>query len=328
MPATASSLSPSAAGGLEPGAPGAQRSWLPAGKIAAVCLSIDDVHPATSGDSYEAGGDLEAGALGRLTALQRRHPSLKATLCVTPDWRLDSLVPNAWLRRVPRFGGRVHWTRRHPEGRFRLDRHPRFAAWLNHLDRCEIVPHGLTHSHSGPRFAVEFQEQSEDDCKAIILRGIDIMQAAGIRWARGFVPPAWEAPPALIRALGRLDFHFLSSARDLATKIVPDAVTSMSGLKGVSLIYPQIVGSLVHITCNFQATSPYGRALEIVEAGGVLHIKAHVFKSAGGHVMLDGLDDPYCNYLDLLFSMLERQYGERLWWAHLSEIAARARAAC
>jgi hypothetical protein len=302
------------------------RPWLPAGKTAAVVLSIDDVHPATSSDRYEAGGDLEAGALGRLTALQRRHPRLKATLCVTPDWRLDSLVPDAWPRRLPWLGHRVHWMRRHPKGRFRLDRHLEFAAWLNRLERCEIVPHGLTHSHAGPRYAVEFQEQSLRECKAVILESIRIFESAGVRLARGFVPPAWEAPPALLGALGELGFHFVSSARDIATPIAPDAVTSMSGLKGVSLIHPQIVGrALVHLTCNFQATSRWERACEILDAGGVLHVKAHVFKAAGGHVMLDGLDDAYGNYLDLLFSMLERRYGERLWWAHLSEIAARMR---
>ncbi len=35
--------------------------WLPEGKRAAVCFTIDDVHPATSEDHYEAGGDLEKG---------------------------------------------------------------------------------------------------------------------------------------------------------------------------------------------------------------------------------------------------------------------------
>jgi hypothetical protein len=307
----------------------AARSWLPAGKIAAVAFSIDDVHPATSGDSYEAGGDLEAGALGRLRTLQARHPLLKATLCVTPDWRLDSLVPDRWLRRLPSLGGRVYWTRRHPKGRFRLDRHRDFAAWLNGLERCEIVPHGLTHSHTGPRYAVEFQEQSQAECRAMILESTGILETAGIRWVRGFVPPAWEAPPALIGALDGLGFQFLCSARDLATPIAPGAVTSMSGLKGVSLIHPQIIGegALVHLATNFQATSRYERALEIVETGGLLHIKAHIFKSGGGHCMLDGLDDAYCNYLDLLFTTLERRYGARLWWAHLSEVAARARGA-
>jgi hypothetical protein len=203
-----------------------------------------------------------------------------------------------------------------------------FAAWLNRLERCEIVPHGLTHSHAGPRYAVEFQEQSLPRCKAVILESLRIFESAGLSFARGFVPPAWEAPPALLGALQDLDFHFLSSARDLETPIAPDSVTSMSGLKGVSLIHPQLVGrALVHLTCNFQATSRRERAFEILDAGGVLHIKAHVFKSGGGHVMLDGLDDAYGNYLDLLFAMLERRYGEKLWWAHLSEIAVRVRGA-
>ncbi len=137
-------------------------SWLPAGKYAAVCLSIDDIHPGTSEDTYEAGGDLERGALGRLVRLQRRHPRLQATLCVTPCWRLDALAPTASpLQFVPWLRRHVQWTRLHPEQRFRLDRHPRFVAYLNSLARCEIVPHGLYHAHAGQRFATEFQEQSE-----------------------------------------------------------------------------------------------------------------------------------------------------------------------
>jgi hypothetical protein len=304
--------------------------WLPAGKIAAVCFSVDDIHPGTSRDRYEGGGDLGAGNLGRLARLLRRHPHLKTTLCVTPDWRLDSLVPDTGLLRyLPWVNRHVHWTRLQPSGRFRLDRHPSLVTYLNGLERCEIVPHGLHHAHAGPRLAVEFQDQSEDECLATVQRGLDIFRAAQLRFVRGYVPPAWNAPPTLISALGRLGFEFLSSARDLNTPIAPDAVTAMSGLKGVSLIYPQLLGQrrLVHLTCNFQATSPLERALQIVRWGGVLHIKAHIFKSDGSHVMADGLDDLYCNYLDLLLSDLERRWGGRLWWAHLSEVAQRMRAA-
>lgn len=304
--------------------------WLPAGKTAAVCFSIDDVHPGTSQDTYEAGGDLAEGALGRLVRLQRRHPRLKATLCVTPDWRLDSLVPDAgWLRRIPWVNRSIHWTRLRPSGRFRLDRHPDLVAFLNSLERCEIVPHGLNHAHTGPGFAVEFQDESEDHCAALVQRGVEIFRAAKLRFVRGYVPPAWNAPPALIAALGRLDFQFLSSARDLHTPVSPDAVTAMSGLTGVSLLYPQVVGhrGLVHLSCNFQATSPFERALQILHWGGVLHVKAHIFKAGGRHVMADGLDDLYCNYLDLLFTDLTRRFGGRLWWAHLSEVAQRVRGA-
>jgi hypothetical protein len=303
--------------------------WLPAGKTAAVCFSVDDIHPSTSRDAYEAGGDLEAGALGRVMRLQRLHPHLNATLCVTPDWRLDSLVADGLLlRHIPGVKRFVHHSRLQHPGRFRVDRHPEFVAFLNGLERCEIVPHGLHHAHVGPRRAVEFQNQGQEQCAAIVRRGLDIFAAANLRFVRGYVPPAWNAPPDLLAALGRMDFRFITSARDLRTPISPEAVTRMSGLTGVSLIHPQTVGdrNLVHLPCNFQATSAAERAFAIVEHGGLLHIKAHIFKTDGRHVMPDGLDDLYCNYLDLLFTSLERRFGEQLWWAHLSEVAERFRA--
>ncbi len=301
--------------------------WLPPGKTAAVCLSIDDVHPARSTDGCDAGGDLSNGALGRLAELQRRHPELKATLCVTPDWRLDSLVPDVGLRRLPWINRRVHWARRRPAGQFRLDRHPALVAWLNAAERCEVVPHGLTHSHPGRQFAVEFQDQTQAQCAANVQKSLAIFEAAQLKFVRGYVPPAWNAPAALVAALDALGFEFLCSARDLDTPIGADAMAGSSGMKGVSLIHPQFVGTakLVHLTSNFQATSPFTRALKVLDAGGVLHIKAHIFKSAGGHVMLDGLDDLYCNYLDLLFTHITQRYGAALWWATLSEIARRFR---
>jgi hypothetical protein len=306
------------------------RDWLPGGKSAAVCFSIDDVHPGTSADAYEAGGDLAAGSLGRMLELQRRHAELKLTLCVTPDWRLKSLVPDTrWLRRVPWLKDRVHWTRLHPRGHFRIDRYPALVSFLNGLERCEVALHGLTHTHPGPKFAVEFQQQSVDECAARVARGLEIFDTARIGFVRGFVPPAWNAPPSLIAALDRLGFQFLCSARDLQTKIARDALTSMSGLGGVSLLYPQFVSErrVVHLSCNFQATSSFERAFEILDHGGVLHIKAHIFKAGGGHVMMDGLDDRYCQYLDRLFVELKRRFGHSLWWAHLSEVAQRARLA-
>ncbi len=308
------------------GRPAARRGrWLPDGKIAAVCFSIDDVHPGTSQDPFEAGGDLERGALGRLDRLQARHEVLKVTLCVTPNWRLKSLLPED-----EQGTERSHAPARlHESDRFRLDRHPRLVAYLNGLRRSEIVLHGLTHAHSGPRFAVEFQDQSESECAAIVQQGLDIFDAAGLNFVRGYAPPAWNAPAALVAALDALNFEFLCSARDVQTRVDPGAVTAMSGIAGVSLIYPHVlVGrKIVHVTCNFQATSSVERAFEILDLGGVLHIKAHIFKAGGGHVMLDGLDDLYCNYLDTLFAELQSRYGDALWWAHLSEVAARVRLA-
>src|SRR6266850_2096651 len=76
--------------------------WLPAGRRAAVCFNVDDVHPATSQDEFDAGGDLGRGALGRVERLLDRQPQLRVTLFVTPDWRLRRLVPTRkWLTRIP-----------------------------------------------------------------------------------------------------------------------------------------------------------------------------------------------------------------------------------
>jgi hypothetical protein len=55
---------------------------------------------------------------------------------------------------------------------------------------------------------------------------------------------------------------------------------------------------------------------------GLLAIKAHIVKNACGHIALDGLDELYRNYLDLVFSELERRYGESLWWTSMAEIAS------
>src|ERR1035438_10398073 len=67
--------------------------WLLPGKQAAICFTIDDVHPGRSFDAYEAGGDLGQGALGHVEWLCQRHPQLHVTLFVTPDWREISPFP-------------------------------------------------------------------------------------------------------------------------------------------------------------------------------------------------------------------------------------------
>jgi predicted deacetylase len=314
------------------------RDWLPEGKRAAVCFSVDDVHPASSRDDFDAGGDLGRGSLGRLERLLGRHPQLRVTLFVTPDWRLRRLVPTRrWLARVPLLREHVHWAPLIPKGRFRIDRYPDFVAYLNSLPRTECAVHGLHHAHPGPQMKAEFQRLSPSECRARLLEARRIFTLAGLRHVQGFAAPAWSSPPALCDALNEAGFMFLTSARDLDTPVSPQARTARSGLGGASLIHPVWVRSthergaanpccLLHFTTNFQATSSLSRACAIVESGGLLAIKAHVFKSGGGLTMLDGLDDDYCDYLEWLWQELHRRYGDALWWTSLAEVAERCRA--
>src|SRR5438067_6630433 len=118
------------------------RGWLPDGKRAAVCFSVDDVHPATSRDEFDAGGDLGRGALGHVERLLDRHPRLRVTLFVTPDWRLKRLVPTRkWLTRIPLLRERIHWAPLTPRGHFRIDRFPEFVAYLKAID-AKVAPGG------------------------------------------------------------------------------------------------------------------------------------------------------------------------------------------
>lgn len=298
--------------------------WLPAGKTAAVCFSVDDVHPGTSRDAYEAGGDLGAGALGRIAGLLVRHPRLRATLFVTPDWRPIGLVPKRRpVSYLPYIGRRVNWTTVYPSGYMRVDRHPDFVEWLNGMARTEIAMHGLHHLHPGPNFAVEFQSQSFAACAKAIRAGLAIFDQSGLRHVCGFMPPAWNLPDALVAALGDSPIRFVGSARDLVTPISPSALTNMSGRRGLSLVYPQRLPAsrLLHFPINVQASSSRERAFRIVDCGGLVSIKAHIFKSGGGHTMRDGLDDAYVDYLDCLFTELDDRYGDALWWTSMGEIS-------
>jgi hypothetical protein len=301
-------------------------TWLPEGKRAAICLTVDDIHPGRSTDAYEAGGDLDGGALGHVEWLLERHPHLAVTLFATADWReLSPLPTRRLLSRIPFLRNRMFLTRTLPVGTMRLDRHPEFIGYLKRLPRIEIGLHGLYHIHRGPRIPLEFQDQSDEECSRMLQEAVAIFRAAQLEPPQGMTPPGWDVPDGLAAAMIEVGFRYVASARDIVTPVCSHARTNMSGLKGVSLIHPELIRKdrLVHIPTNFQATSPVERAIQIVEQGGLLSIKAHIVKTAYGYVALDGLDLLYRNYLDLLFAELHQRYDDALWWATMGQIAAR-----
>ena len=82
-----------------------ESTWLPPGKRSGVVFTIDDIHPGTSRDPYEAGGDLDRGALGHLVTIVESHSEVLVTLFVTPDWREISPIPTRDVI------GRIPWIR-------------------------------------------------------------------------------------------------------------------------------------------------------------------------------------------------------------------------
>jgi len=296
--------------------------WYRPGKLAAVVMSIDDVFPGGSQSAYEAGGDLERGALSHLLWLLERHPQLQLTLFVTPDWRRISPAADRFWRHVPWLRDRVYLAKVLPKGTMDIRNHTEFVAFLNAMPRSEIALHGLHHINLGHSVSVEFQNQDRSACAAMLADALRIFDESGLRYVRGLQPPGWTCSPALQQACRDVGIEWVTSARDILTPVSKDAKTAMSGLSGVSLLFPErITPRLLHITTNFQATSAPERAFDILDAGGVLSIKAHITKNVLGHTHLDGVDHLYMNYLDRLFGDIEERYGDAIEWTTLGRIA-------
>jgi len=296
--------------------------WYLPGKSAAVVLSIDDIFPGTSQSAYEAGGDLEEGALKHLLWLLERHPQLQLTLFVTPDWRRISAVADRFWRHVPWLRDRVYLAKVLPRGTMDIRNHPEFVAFLNAMPRTEIALHGLHHINRGPAISAEFQHQDRAACAAMLAEGLRIFDESGLRYVRGLQPPGWACSLALQQACRDVGIEWVTSARDIRTPVSNGAKTDMSGLSDLSMLFPErITEGLLHISTNFQATSAPDRAFDILDAGGILSIKAHISKTVPGHVHLDGVDQLYMNYLDRLFGDIEERYGDTIEWTTLDRLA-------
>lgn len=297
--------------------------WLPKGKRAALCFTIDDIHPGTSTSPYEAGGDLDEGALGLVRWLLHRHPQLRTTLFVTPDWRRISVFPTRKLcDKIPYLRDRIYLAETHKKGTMSLCAHPEFVDYINAEPQFEVGIHGLHHIHKGRKISVEFQDQSFEECNSILQESLSIFEESGIRFVRGMTPPGWNVFNVLLGAMVKNEFQFIASARDLFTPITQSATNHMDGLRGVSIIRPQwIIGKkLLHFPTNIQATSSIDRVFDLVEQGGLVSIKAHIIKRAFDHIALDGVDQLYMNHLDVMFSMLEDRYSDSIWWTSMGEI--------
>jgi Uncharacterized protein conserved in bacteria (DUF2334) len=297
--------------------------WYRPGKSAAVVMSVDDVFPGNSQSAYEAGGDLDKGALAHLLWLLERHPQLQLTLFVTPDWRRISPIADRFWRHVPWLRDLLYLARVLPAGTMDIRNHRDFVAFLNGMERTDIAIHGLHHIHRGRSVSVEFQGLDHEACTSILREAMQIFDEAGLRYVRGLQPPGWDCGPHLRQACRDVGIRWVTSARDIRTPVSETARTTMSGLSGVSLLFPErIAPNLVHITTNFQATSPPERAFDILDAGGILSIKAHITKSVPGHIHLDGVDALYMNYLDRLFDEIEQRYGDSIDWTTVDRLAS------
>ncbi len=298
-------------------------NWLPGNKTAAVCFTIDDIHPGKSTDHFEAGGDMEHGALGLVQSLLDRVPDLRVTLFTTASWRESTPVPTfKTLASIPYLRDNFHLAKRLKKNSMSLTRHPAFISYLNHEERFECAFHGLYHVHKGLKIPVEFQNQTEKEFLYILREMKRIFKESGLNYSNGLCPPGWNAPDNLLRLMKKEGFDYVASSRDVKSPISKNQLGEMSGLTGLPLLQPCILSydGLIHYPTNFQATSTYERARDIIASGGLLSIKAHIVKNVGKYVALDGVDKEYMDFLVDLCSKLKAEFGEKIWWTSMGEM--------
>jgi peptidoglycan/xylan/chitin deacetylase (PgdA/CDA1 family) len=298
-------------------------NWKPKEKKAALCFTIDDIFPGKSTDLYEAGGDLEKGVFKHLLWLTSRHPKLKITLFTTADWRETSPFPTRKLiAKIPMFRDKFYLSKVLKKGTMSLVNHPEFVSFLNQNKQFEIACHGLHHVHKGLKIPVEFQNQTKQEFQEIVKEMIHIFDKSKIDYVKGICPPGWNAPQQLIEVLQENDFSFLASSRDVKSPISKKAKANMSGLQGVSLLYPELLSNkLIHFPSNMQANNSIDRIFDIIENEGLVSIKGHMIKRILNYVAIDGIDELYVNYLDCIFTEIENRYGEAIWWTTMGEMA-------
>ena len=174
--------------------------WLLPGKQAALCFTIDDVHPGRSSDAYEAGGDLGQGALGHVEWLCRHHPQLHVTLFVTPDWREISPFPTRrLLSRIPILSRQLYLAKTLRAETMLLSRHPEFVAYLKSLPQVDCALHGLHHINKGFDIMEEFKGRGRLECQSMLEEAMDIFEAVHLPWSPGMCPPGWDCRMILPR---------------------------------------------------------------------------------------------------------------------------------
>jgi hypothetical protein len=206
-----------------------------------------------------------------------------------------------------------------------LSRHPEFVTYLKSLPRVDCALHGLHHINKGFKIMEEFGGRDQRECQSMLQEALDIFEKVHLPRSPGMCPPGWGLSDDLAEAMIAVGLQFVASARDLRTPITGDAVNAMSGRPGVSLIYPEWIMNhrLLHFATNFQATSTFDRAEQVIALNGLVAVKAHIIKKAFGHVALDGMDKAYRDYLHELFCRLEDRFAESLWWTSMAQITSR-----
>lgn len=263
-------------------------------------LSFDDVHPESSSDGMDCGGDRDSGVFKYLIKLWEKYPKLKITLFVTPNW-IDRANDPFPVKQFKRLAG-LKYTKTWQDEPFLLTKHKVWCKWLNSFPNCEIAIHGYNH-HTDARFhSQEFQNMPYDECKKRLERAECIFRESGLHYVRGFRPPGWGISDELFQALRELNYDFIS------IDSIPCRINNLSRYK------VEKYRGLVNVPQNWDiARGTNGEGVDIARKYGLLMAKGHISNSYDGEYIGNGLNgrtfERLCDLLDNVGRMKKVQFA-------------------
>jgi len=308
------------------------------GRSRAVVIGIDDVHPESSKDGSDCGGDLDKGVLGLLENFLQRYGNVKVTLFVTPCHMFLPQAPG--VERLHRIARSIHrsiadrifyrfFIKTFEPNKYDIEESESFNLYLASLvksGQVEVGIHGCYHFHNIPPYSSEFKYLNEHEALRRIKIAINKFIKAGIPFVKGFSPPGWGVNRALIRALANERFVYIAGSADFTSPITYDATSREAGLEGVSLIFPSLMGSrLVNVPRNWTPhRNNLTRALRIIELGGLLGIHMHVENVYHKVYLGNGITAKNLSKLEKLVDAIESAYGNTVSFSTFSEVAFHA----
>ena len=270
-------------------------------------LSFDDVHPESSGDGTDCGGDRDGGVFRYFPRLLRKCPELKITLFVTPNW-IDKANDSFFLRNMKRIFGMKYFNTWVGEP-FLLTKHKDWCSWLNSFKNIEVAVHGYSHHADRKLHSQEFQDMGYNDCRARLVNAERVFKDAGLNYVKGFRPPGWGISDGLFEALKDLKYDFISL----------DSVACNVG--DLSRYKVEDYRGLWNVPQNWDiARGTIDEALEILDKYGLLMAKGHISNYYDGERIGNGLNGVTFGRLCELF---ERMKDKKSCFVSMKEIARR-----
>jgi len=320
----------------------ANKEWAQHDARSFLVIGLDDIHPESLSNGCDCGGDLDRGVLGLLLNFLGKHPQVKVTLFITPNWIYkpqiyglgfvqDKFI-HSWIVNSLRIPEKLILRAfvRPLEYNSYLISHEKYSNWCAYLQklvsqgRIAIGIHGLYHFQARPSYSSEFLYLGYDKARERLKLAKKLLIEAGLSFEGGFSPPGWGINKAVLQGLADENYLYIAGSADFKTHVTEDAIINEAGIHNVSLIYPCFIyRTLVNIPRNWSiGRNNLKRIKDIIRHNGLIGIHGHIENEYRGTLLGNGVTPENMSKLEEVVDYLEVEYPDEIWYATFGEVAS------